>query len=86
MRRLSEAIRGRIRAVRRDVGDRIEGLVFRASVRAIRETHAVTRALALDAMNQALAAYEPPTPWADEVTQVLDSVIAEQFRLQAQVE
>ena len=42
------------------------------------------------AMNQALAAYVPPTPWAeawvDEVTQVLDSVIAEQFRLQSQVE
>ena len=45
---------------------------------------------ALRAMNEALAAYVPPTPWAEEwvneVTQVLDSVIAEQFRLQSQVE
>ncbi len=37
-------------------------------------------------MNRALAEYVPPTPWLDEFTQVLDSVIAEQFRLQSQVE
>ncbi len=53
---------------------------------AAEETRAMTRESALSAIHEALAAYQPPTPWADEVTQVLDSVIAEQFRLQSQVE
>ena len=35
---------------------------------------------------RALAAHDPTRPLADEVTLVLDAVIAEQFRLQSQIE
>jgi hypothetical protein len=98
MGRFRQAIRERIHAVQCRVNQRVEELAFQASVRAIKETRWMAHETALStatqaatsAITSAFASYVPPTPWAeawvDEVTQVLDSVIAEQFRLQAQVE
>jgi hypothetical protein len=82
MNRLKAALRALTRPLRRKIDAKIDALVFEASSRALRATDGMV----FDALNRALAAYEPPTPWVDEVTQVLDAVIAEQFRLQSQVE
>ncbi|GAC1464109.1 MAG: hypothetical protein NVSMB9_02400 [Isosphaeraceae bacterium] len=42
--------------------------------------------LAFEATNRALQGYEKPCPMAEEITLVLDGVMAEQFRLQSQID
>ena len=90
MRRLKQALRRLTLPIRSRIYARIEQRAFLGSIRAIQETQGVAHATALNAMNLALAAYKPPTlwdeEWVNEVTQILDSVLAEQFRLQSQIE
>src|SRR4051812_21523212 len=97
MKRLKQAVARLTAPLRRQIHARIDAKLeaagFAASDRAGRANQAMGQDAALAAARHALAAYEPPTPWLgevhrvlDEVGQMLDAVIAEQFRLQSQVE
>src|SRR3954451_9364165 len=55
--------------------DRLDQVVLDGATKAIKKE-----------LEEALEAYNPPCPMAEEITLVLDAVIAEQFRLQTQVE